>query len=35
LRLLPPALCGSFAACVSGNPSVAGLHHDWSGTPSD
>ncbi len=35
LRLLPPSLCGSLASCVSGSPSVAGLHHDWSGTPPD
>ena len=35
LRLLPPSLCGSLASCVSRSPSVAGLHHDWSGTPPD
>lgn len=35
LRLLPLALFGSFATCVSGSPSVAGLHHDWSGIPPD
>ena len=35
LRLLPPSLYGSFQTCVSGSPSVAGLHHDWSGTPPD
>ena len=35
LRLLPPSLCGRLAPCVSGSPSVAGLHHDWSGTPPD
>jgi len=23
------------APCVSGNPSVVGSHHDWSGIPSD
>jgi hypothetical protein len=41
-RLSTPRIClreqlrfGNLPPCVSGIPSVAGYHHDWSGTPPD